>query len=303
VLVVVAGTAEVAIPTLKWLSKTDHKILRIITTPDSKSGRGKILTPSPVARWAESNGFPLSKPNSNEEMRNAFLGADIVLAIAYGRILKKEFLDIPTHGFLNLHFSLLPAYRGAAPVQRAICAGESTTGVTIFRIDENLDTGPIYAQQKYEIPAMATSDEVLKELSVIGALVFEEVFEMINKSIAPKPQSEFGISLAPKISKNEAKINWSLDTFEILNSIRAYTSSPGAWTLFRGNPMKVTSAAVSVLSEEISPGELRVIDRRLIVGTGQSAIEILKIIPSGRHELNVSEWINGARLNFGETFE
>lgn len=302
-IVIVAATSEVAIPTLERISKSENQLLRIISAPDSKSGRGKVLTPSPVSKWADAKGVELLKPNSIQEMQEAFHGADIVLAISYGRIIDKKILEIPKHGFLNLHFSLLPAYRGAAPVQRAIANGDSTSGITIFKIDENLDTGPIYVQEKYEIPNLASSDQVLEKLSNIGALAFERAFAMIASSVSPVEQSSEGISFAPKISKHEAKINWNQSADKILYSIRAFTSSPGAWTLFRGSTVKITSASIGKFPDFISPAELRVHDRRLFIGTQDDPIEIFTIIPSGKQQMKVGDWINGARLNLGEYFE
>jgi methionyl-tRNA formyltransferase len=303
VIVAVAATAHVAIPTLQWLLGSPHTLLRVITTPDSKSGRGKVLTPSPVAQWAQTHGVSLFKPDTDEQMREAFTGADLVIAIAYGRILKKSILDIPARGFLNLHFSLLPAYRGAAPVQRAIGNGETITGISIFAIDENLDTGPIYLQRRYEIPMAASSDQVLEDLSKLGATAFEEVFKMIEESVVPTIQNSLGASNAPKISKEEARINWNQESAKILNSVRAYTSSPGAWTLFRGSSMKITSANFSELTEAMSPGALHLYQKRVFVGTKDLPIEILRIIPSGKQEMSVTDWTNGARINEGEVFE
>ena len=189
-IVAVAATADVAIPTLEWLVKSEYQLLRVITTPDSKAGRGKVLTPSPVAMWADANKLEISKPDTHEEMKNAFQGVDVVVAIAYGRILTKDVLNIPKHGFLNLHFSLLPAYRGAAPVQRSILSGDVVTGISIFKIDENLDTGPIYLQNEFKIPENSTSDEVLSELAHLGASTFDEVFEMIEQGIDPTSLGE-----------------------------------------------------------------------------------------------------------------
>ena len=178
--VVVAATAEVAIPTLEWLKESEHDLIRVITTPDSRVGRGKILAESPVALWAGKNHIPIEKPITSAEIATAFENADVVIAIAYGKILSAEVLFIPTYGCLNLHFSLLPAYRGAAPVQRALLNGESVTGISIFRIDENLDTGPIYVQKKYEINANANSAEVLRDLSYVGAESFLQVLNDIK---------------------------------------------------------------------------------------------------------------------------
>ena len=295
-IVAVAATAHVAIPTLQWLLDSPHTLLKVITTPDSKTGRGKVLTPSPVAQWAQTHGIALFKPDTEEQMQEAFTGADLVIAIAYGRILKKSILQIPIHGFLNLHFSLLPAYRGAAPVQRAIGNGETITGISIFAIDENLDTGPIYSQKRYEIPKAASSDQVLDDLSHLGATAFEE-------SVAPTIQSSVGVSNAPKITKEEARINWSQESVKILDLIRAYTSSPGAWTIFRGSSIKITSANFSELTEAFSPGALHLYQKRVLIGTKDLPIEILRVIPSGKQEMSVKDWINGARINEGEVFE
>jgi methionyl-tRNA formyltransferase len=303
VIVAVAATAKVAIPTLQWLQGSEHTLLRVITTPDSNSGRGKVLTPSPVADWAKSHGVELIKPNTDEQMQQAFQGADVVIAIAYGRILKKEVLEIPLHGFLNLHFSLLPAYRGAAPVQRAILHGETVSGITIFQIDESLDTGAIFLQESYQIPTTANSDQVLDELSVMGPAAFEKVLRMISDSVPATAQNSHGESYASKISKDEAHIDWNQESVKILNSIRAYTSSPGAWTSFRGSSMKVTSAEVSEFPEVLLPGELRISEKKLFIGTKDVPMQILKVVASGKQEMSAKDWINGARLNAGDVFE
>lgn len=302
-IVAVAATAQVAIPTLQWLLDSPHTLLKVITTPDSRFGRGKILTPSPIAQWAQTHGITVFKPDTDEEMLEAFSDADLVIAIAYGRILKKSILQIPKYGFLNLHFSLLPAYRGAAPVQRAIGNADTFTGISIFAIDENLDTGAIYVQKRYEIPKGASSDQVLDDLSRLGATAFQEVFQMIEESVAPTIQGDVGVSFAPKISKEEARINWNQESAKILSLIRAFTSLPGAWTLFRGSSIKITSADFSEQTEAIPAGALRVYQGKLFIGTKDRSIEILRLIPSGKQEMSVKDWINGARINEGEFFE
>lgn len=302
-IVAVAATADVAIPTLEWLVKSEHKLLRVITTPDSKAGRGKVLTSSPVSMWADANNLEISKPDTHEEMKTAFQGVDVVVAIAYGRILSKDVLNIPKYGFLNLHFSLLPAYRGAAPVQRAILSGDVLTGISIFKIDENLDTGPIYLQNEFKIPENSTSDEVLSELAHLGASAFDAVFEMIEQGIAPSAQSATGVSFAPKISKDEAKIDWHLPAKKIINAVRAFTSNPGAWTLHRGSLLKITEIGQQGGEQKLEPGGFCVAGKRLFIGTASDSVEIMKIIPSGKKEMTVSEWINGARLTDGEVFE
>ena len=302
-IVAVAATAEVAIPTLDWLLNSKHQLIRVITTPDSKAGRGKVLTPSPVAMWADTNNLEVLKPDSGEEMKFAFQDVDIVLAIAYGRILSSEILNIPKYGFLNLHFSLLPAYRGAAPVQRSILNGEVTTGVTIFQIDENLDTGPIYLQKEFKIPENSTSDEVLLDLANLGASSFDAVLEMITQGVAPTAQSTTGVSFAPKITKEEAKIDWRLPAKKITEAIRAFTPNPGAWTSHKGASLKITCAIEEVAELKLDPGKLSVVGNRLLIGTATNSVEVIRIIPAGKKEMNASDWINGARLSEGEIFE
>ncbi|MCX6445282.1 MAG: methionyl-tRNA formyltransferase [Actinobacteria bacterium] len=302
-IVAVAATADVAIPTLDWLLTSKHQLLRVVTTPDSKAGRGKVITPSPVAMWAEANGLEILKPDTSEEMISAFQGVEIVLAIAYGRILSNEILKVPRHGFLNLHFSLLPAYRGAAPVQRSILHGDVTTGISIFQIDENLDTGPIYVQKEFRIPENSTSDEVLRDLSNLGASSFDAVLEMINQGVAPTAQSTTGVSFAPKITKEEAKIDWHLPAKKITDAIRAFTPNPGAWTSHRGLSLKITDAREEVTEESFEPGTLHVEGKKIFVGTATNSVEMMRVIPAGKKEMKASEWINGARLSEGEIFE
>jgi methionyl-tRNA formyltransferase len=303
VIVAVAATADVAIPTLEWLTKSKHQLLRVITTPDSKVGRGKVTTASPVALWAVNHNYEVLKPNSQEEMQDAFHGADIALAIAYGRILSDDILHIPKHGFLNLHFSLLPAYRGAAPVQRSILHGDVVTGITIFKIDKDLDTGPIYIQREYKIPASASSEQVLGDLSIIGASAFEEVFSMVEEGKTPIIQSENGVSFAPKITKDEAKMDWHAPAKKIVDSVRAFTPNPGAWTVHRGSVLKITEAAEEITENKLEPGALWVAGKKVFVGTASNSVEIIKIVPAGKKEMNVADWINGARLIDGEIFE
>jgi len=303
VIVAVAATADVAIPTLEWIIKSKHQLLRVITTPDSKAGRGKVSTASPVALWAENHKYEVLKPNSREEMQDAFHGADIVIAIAYGRILSDDILHVPKYGFLNLHFSLLPAYRGAAPVQRSILHGDVVTGITIFKIDKNLDTGPIYIQREYTIPTDATSDQVLRDLSVIGATSFEEVLAMVEVGKIPKMQAENGVTFAPKITKDEARVDWYKPAKKIVDLIRAFTPNPGAWTVHRGSALKITMAVESIIEKKLMPGELLILGKKMFIGTGSNPIEIFRIVPAGKKEMNIADWINGARLIEGETFE
>lgn len=301
--VVVAATAEVAIPTLEWLKNSDYDLLRIVTTPDSRVGRGKLLAESAISRWADLNSIAKLKPNTQEEMHRAFENADLVIAIAYGRILTEDVLSIPKFGFVNLHFSLLPSYRGAAPVQRAIQNGETTSGITIFKIDANLDTGPVYFQEKYEISPNATTLDVLKDLSEIGAKAFPRVLADIEKGIPPVPQSSDSVSLAPKISKEEARINWNTSAKIISNSVRAFSPAPGSWTTYQGVNLKIGEVGSTSTSISLKPGEIHIDGKKLFVGTLDIPIELLRVTPAGKKEMATADWLNGARITNGDLFE
>ena len=301
--VVVAATAGVAIPTLEWLRTSSHDLVAVVTTPDSKVGRGKILTPSEVAVWATDKSLPLFKPDDEAQLMELIRNVDVVIAIAYGKILSEQILRIPKYGFLNLHFSLLPAYRGAAPVQRAIQNGEYVTGVSIFQIDKGLDTGPLYLTKEYEIPADANSEEVLRDLALLGAQCFESVLVNLESGVQPTLQKNTGVSSAPKITKEDALINWKSKGRAISDSVRAFTPSPGAWTQFKGNSVKINKVHISSENLDLKPGVILSKDKRVFVGTIDSSVEIIRLTPSGKSEMSASEWINGARLSQGDCFE
>jgi len=301
--VLVAATAKVAIPTLEWLKQSEHELIGIVTTPDSRTGRGKILSQSSVAKWAEDNQIVALKPNTHDEMRKAFENTDVVIAIAYGRILQKDILALPKYGFLNLHFSLLPSYRGAAPVQRALLNGEKKTGISIFKIDESLDTGPIYLQKSYEIPVNATSEDVLKDLSEIGAQSFHKVLIDIENGDQPKAQTSENVTFAPKITKEEARIDWAKPAQFIHNLVRAFTPSPGAWTTMNENIIKVSQVIPTTKPITLTPVTIEVQDRRLFATTSDFCLEVIRIIPAGKKEMLVSDWLNGTRVSTGDKFE
>jgi methionyl-tRNA formyltransferase len=301
--VVVAATAEVAIPTLEWFKESEHELLRVVTTPDSKAGRGKNLAQSVIADWADKNSISLAKPNTSSEISKSFEGADVVIAIAYGKILTSEVFSIPQYGCLNLHFSLLPTYRGAAPVQRALLNGDSMTGISIFKIDEGLDTGPIYYQEQYEINPIANSGEVLRDLSLIGAKSFSKVLSDLEALAKPREQETVGISLAKKVSKEEARINWSKKSVAILNLVRAFTPVPGAWTTYQGSVLKIVGMGLASTAAKVAPGSIHVEEKRLFVGTADFPIEVSRLIPAGKKEMLAADWLNGARIVPGDVFE
>jgi len=296
----VAATPDVAIPTLHWLLQSEHEIALIITQPDRPSGRGRLLQESIVGQWAQSHGIALIKPEKPQELIGKIEELDLVLTIGYGVLLPESILSLPRHGFLNLHFSLLPAYRGAAPAQRALHNGELVTGVSVFQLDKGMDTGPIFTQESITIDSAWRSFELLQHLSDLGPEVVRRSFEMIQDGKTPRDQIGTP-SLAPKITKGEAKIDFTQDADHISNAIRAFTYEPGAWTIWKDEPFKICATAFSDV-KNATPGEIFVIEKSVFVATGSQALEILRVIPAGKKEMDAIDWARGARLNGGEIF-
>ena len=296
----VAATPEVAIPTLNWLLQSEHSIELIITQPDRPAGRGRLLQQSVVADWADANQITVLKPEGSQELLGKIEHLDIVLTIGYGVLLPLNILTLPKFGFLNLHFSLLPAYRGAAPAQRALLNGETQTGVTVFQLDKGMDTGPIYTQESVEIEPSWRNFELLQHLADLGPGVVQKSFEMIKNQESPKVQ-EGAASIAAKIDKAEARLDFTNEVIKVSNSVRAFTYEPGAWTLWKGEPFKICSARISSTSKG-AVGEVSVIDKSVFVTCANGSLEILRVVPAGKKEMDAIEWARGARLIGGEVF-
>jgi methionyl-tRNA formyltransferase len=296
----VAATPDVAIPTLDWLLHSAHEISLIITQPDRPAGRGRLLKQSVVADWADDHHIQVAKPDNPQELIGKIEDLDLVLTIGYGVLLPENILALPKCGFLNLHFSLLPAYRGAAPVQRALQNGETMTGVSVFQLDKGMDTGPIFSQESIEIDTSWRSYELFDHLSKLGPKAVEHALVMI--AAGSISQEQIGVaSIAPKISRAEAKIDFRKSSIQIANEIRAFTYEPGSWTMWKGEPFKICATAVA---ESLSgtPGQVSVMDNSVFVSTGAGALEILRVIPSGKREMDAIDWARGARLTGGEFF-
>jgi methionyl-tRNA formyltransferase len=297
----VAATPEVAIPTLNWLLESEHELALIITQPDKPAGRGRNLRQSPVADWADQHKVAIVKPEATEDLKVHLFNIDCVVTIGYGVLLPQSVLDIPQFGFLNLHFSLLPAYRGAAPVQRALQNGDSISGVSVFQLEKGMDTGPIYSTISIQIEPQWRSTELLSVLSKLGPSAVEKALQMIERGESPTPQTG-DTTIAPKISKLEAQIDFRKDSTTIVNHIRAFTYEPGAWCLWKGESFKITEA-ISVKDVKLAEGVIGVDAKRVLVGcAADSAIELLKVTPSGKKEMSAIEWARGARLTGGEHF-
>lgn len=296
----VAATPEVAIPTLNWLITSDHEVVRVITQPDRPAGRGRALHDSVVSQWAQQHTIPVLKPETPEELIGRIEDLDLVLTIGYGVLLPEKILSLPRHGFINLHFSLLPAYRGAAPVQRALQNGERTTGVTVFKLDKGMDTGPIYVTRSIAIDRAWRSFELFQQLAALGPLVVDETLTMILNGSEPTAQIGTA-SIASKISRSEAMIDFAKNATTICNTIRAFTYEPGAWTSYKGQPFKIAAVRISDGKAGV-PGHIVVDGKSVIVSTGQGAIELLRVIPAGKKEMDAIDWARGARLTGGELF-
>jgi methionyl-tRNA formyltransferase len=298
--IAVAATPEVAIDSLNALQGSGFDLAFVITQPDRPAGRGQELSRSAVSAWADGAGIECHKPESKEAFLKLASTVDLMITIGYGRILTLDELTAPTNGSINLHFSLLPRWRGAAPVQRSIEAGDSVTGVTIFQLDEGMDTGPIYLMKRFALDDDITSDELFTELAELGSVALLESLEMIQSEVKPTPQSSIDVTKAAKITKAEAQINWSDEAIEISRKIRAFTSSPGAWTTLRGSSIKIDTPVIEELT--LKPGEIFYQNKKLLVGTSSTAISIGFVTPQGKSRTAVQSWVNGARLQPGEIF-
>ena len=299
--IAVAATPEVALPTLEALLKSEHDLVSVITQPDRPAGRGLSLKESPVAIWAKDRGISVRKPVDQEELKLAVSDIDLVITIGFGVIIKEEILNLPKHGFINLHFSLLPKWRGAAPVQRAIEAGDQITGVTVFKLDKGMDTGPIYRQKEIAMPHQATTESLLQDLAVVGAPVVLDAISAIEATELPVIQSVDGASRADKLSKDEARINWQDASFNIERKIRAFFPAPGAWTTFREEALKIESSDVSD-EKTGQPGEILLVGKELFVSTAEGSLKILSVKPAGKASMDAISWINGARIEHHERF-
>jgi methionyl-tRNA formyltransferase len=293
--IAVASTPEVAIPTLDALLTSEHELHCVITRPDAPAGRGRALQSTPVANWAESNNVKLFKPETSQALGDLVEDLDLVVTIGYGLLLPIEILEKPRHGFINLHFSLLPRWRGAAPVQRAIEAGDSVTGVTVFQLDAGMDTGPIYLSSQIPLSTSTTANQLFQSLANLGVEPVLKTLDLIERGERPTPQEDAGATRAYKLSKEEGLIDWNSDAEVINRKINAFSPDPGAWSNFRGQIIKINKVRVS--SESADAGVLKAVEKSIYIGTATSALELLEVTPSGKAQMFATSWANGARLN------
>lgn len=309
---VLAGTPAVALPSLDALAASSHDVVAVVTRPDAPVGRGRPLAPSPVRARAEELGMPVLTPSSprdpqfQEQLRD--LAPDACPVVAYGALIPRSALDIPVHGWVNLHFSILPAWRGAAPVQRAIMAGDEVTGACTFLIEEGLDTGPVFGLMTETIRPTDTTGDLLARLACAGAGLLVATMDGIESGqLVAKPQVAEGVSFAPKLTVEEARIDWTRPSLAVDRLVRGCTPSPGAWTTLRGERIKVlpvaSAAAADVPTEApLSPGELVVTKAAVFVGTGSGPVRLGTVQARGKKPLTVADWARGVRIEAGERF-
>ena len=294
----IAATPEVAIPTLDALLHSDHEIAFVITKPDSKSGRGQKILPSPVAVWSHANKVGLLQPISINEIADQLREIDLVVTIGYGSLIGEEILTLPRFGFINLHFSLLPRWRGAAPVQRAIEAGDEEVGVSVFRLDKGMDTGPIFRSARISTPASSNTGELFQTLALLGVGPVLESIAAIANGEEPKAQDENGATHAFKLSKEEGRLDWSQEGPALVNKIKAFSPHPGAWTIFRDEKLIVEKAALG--DQSIAVGAIVEVENMLYIGCRNGSVQIFNLRSAGKRSLSARDWLNGARLKPNE---
>jgi methionyl-tRNA formyltransferase len=303
---VFAGTPEVAVPALDALLASDrHEVVAVVTRPDATAGRGRKLLSSPVALRAQEAGIEVLKPGRPREPgfleRLRQIAPDCCPVVAYGALLPKAALDIPVHGWVNLHFSLLPAWRGAAPVQHAVMAGDDITGASTFLIEEGLDSGPVYGVVTEDVRSDDTSGDLLNRLAHSGARLLAATMDGVQDgTLVAHPQPADGISLAPKITVEDAAVDWAAPALRVDRLVRGCAPAPGAWTLIHGERLKLGPVRLVPERGELAPGEMAVAKNAVFVGTGSHAVELGDVQPQGKKRMRAADWARGARIASGE---
>lgn len=299
--VLFAGTPEVALPVLQALMQDQsHEVVGVLTRADARRGRGHSLQPSPVAAVAREAGLEVRTPRTlrdpevQEWVRS--LDADVAVVVAYGRLVPPELLDVPRHGWLNLHFSLLPAWRGAAPVQWAVINGDQVTGACVFRLEAGLDTGPVYARLSRPIGARQTAGELLAELSQEGVqLVTSTLSALETGQAAPQEQDHSQATTAPTLSSQDGEIRWSDPAVAIDRRIRGVTPAPGAHTTYSAARLRLGPVTLSPETTDLAPGQVRATKREVLVGTGSHAVRLGRVAPAGKQWMDADAWARGAQ--------
>lgn len=305
---VFAGTPEVALPALDAIAGSAHELVAVVTRPDAPAGRGRRLVRSPVGAWADERGIEVLTPTRPREPefldRLRGLAPGCVPVVAYGALVPPVALEIPRHGWVNLHFSLLPAWRGAAPVQHAVLHGDEVTGASVFQLEAGLDTGPVYGTLTEPVQPADTAGDLLERLAAAGAGLLVAVLDAVEAGTARAvPQPAEGVSLAPKVTVEDAQLRWDEPAFAVDRRIRACTPAPGAWTLFRGERLKLGPVSLLGAGERagasgvpaLKPGDLLVERARVLVGTGTDPIVLGEVRAAGKRAMPAVDWARGVR--------
>ncbi|MGY1804057.1 methionyl-tRNA formyltransferase [Blastococcus sp. SYSU D00922] len=300
-----AGTPAPAVPSLDALLASGHEVVAVLTRPDARSGRGRKVSRSPVAERADEAGLPVLQPRSPREPefleQLAGLAVDCAPVVAYGALVPQAALDLPAHGWVNLHFSLLPAWRGAAPVQHAIMAGDEITGASTFRLEAGLDTGPVFGTVTEAIGPRDTAGDLLGRLAVSGAgLLVATLDGIAGGTLVAEPQPAEGVSLAPKVEPADARVDWSLPAHVVDRRVRGVTPAPGAWTTWRGDRLRLGPVEPLPTSLGLEPGEVSAGTSGVLVGTGRGAVRLGDVQPAGKRMFPATDWARGARFEPGE---
>ena len=306
------GTPEFAVPSLSRLIKAGHEIQEVFTQPDRPAGRRQIVTPPPVKTFALQHGLSVQQPDkikttaAREQFEPVFRNADAGIVAAYGRILPAWMLEAPRHGCINVHSSLLPKYRGAAPINWAIARGERETGVTIMKMDAGLDTGPILAQRATPIANGETAAELTLRLAEIGADLLSETLDKLGE-LEPIPQNDLEATLAPILKREDGQVNWELTAHEILNRLRGFTPFPGCYTFFAERRLEIVRAEVETAGlhpAEAEPGIVFAVTKEgVAVACGEGTIlRITEVQPEGKRTMSVRDFLNGAKIGRGDRF-
>jgi methionyl-tRNA formyltransferase len=305
---VFAGTPAVTLPALDALAASGHELLAVVTRPDAPAGRGRRLVRSPAGAWADERGIEVLTPERPREPvfqeRLRALAPDCVPVVAYGALVPPSALEIPKHGWVNLHFSLLPAWRGAAPVQHAVLHGDEVTGASVFELEAGLDTGPVYGTLTEDIRPTDTSGDLLERLAVAGAGLLVAVLDAIEAGTArAHPQPADGISLAPKLTGADAQVRWSDPAFAVDRRVRACTPAPGAWTTLRDDRVKLGPVRPIANAPALPPGELRVERAQVLVGTATTPVALGEVRAAGKKPMPAVDWARGLRIQPGEKLQ
>ena len=297
---VFAGTPAVAVPALEAIAGSRHELVAVLTRPDAPAGRGRHLVRSPVGEWAQARGVEVLTPVRPREpeflARLAELAPDCVPVVAYGALVPPSALAIPRYGWVNLHFSLLPAWRGAAPVQYAVLHGDELTGASVFQLEAGLDTGPVFGTLTEPIGPADTSGDLLARLADSGARLLVDVLDGIGAgSLSAVPQPVEGISLAPKLTVADARVRWDEPAFAVDRRVRAGTPEPGAWSMFRGERVKLGPVTVARDAEALLPGRIAVQRSRVLVGTGTEPVALGEVRAAGKRAMQSMDWARGVR--------